>query len=172
MPNWCSVNIEMVGPTEQLSKLADIVNAEDSDIGLLETIAPPIAPDEPSYDWCVENWGTKWEVGGGHAELEQLATAHPYLQSKLSICTESAWSPPLEALNTFQEANPELFVKCWYYEPGMDYAGLWDGGAEDMLDNLHCDSIDWTKGVAAELDEQFGICEEHAQYDEEIEHSD
>ena len=99
MPNWCSVNIEMVGPTEQLSKLADIVNAEDSDIGLLETIAPPIAPDEPSYDWCVENWGTKWEVGGGHAELEQLATAHPYLQSKLSICTESAWSPPLEALN-------------------------------------------------------------------------
>tara|TARA_B110000240_G_scaffold45735_1_gene51562 strand:+ start:1466 stop:1621 length:156 start_codon:yes stop_codon:yes gene_type:complete len=51
----------------------------------------------------------------------------------------------------------------------MDYAGLWDGGAEDGIDNLHDESIDWTQGVAKELDEQFGICEEHAQYDEEIE---
>ena len=172
MPNWCSVNIEIVGPTEQLSKLKDVVNADHSDIGLLETIAPPVAPDEASYDWCVENWGTKWDIGDGYAELDELATAHPFLQSRLTITTETAWSPPLEALNMFQEANPELFVKCWYYEPGMDFAGLWDGGAEDTLDNLHDESIDWTQGVAKELDEQFGICEEHAQYDEEIEHSD
>jgi hypothetical protein len=38
-----------------------------------------------------------------------------------------------------------------------------------MIDNLHDESIDWTQGVAKELDEQFGICEEHAQYDEEME---
>ncbi len=165
MPNWCSVQIEIVGPTAQLTKLKEAVDTET----FLQTICPAPADVDYDYNWCVENWGTKWECGQqDDAELEELATAHPFLQSKLTIAAQSAWSPPLEALATFQEANPELFVKCYYYEGGMDFGGKWDGESEEYLDDLHAESIDWTTGVAAELDGLFGICEEHAQYDEEM----
>ena len=172
MPNWCSVNIEIVGPTAQLSELQEIVNS-DADAPFLQTICPAPSHDDYTYDWCVENWGTKWDIQGSDCSggLEELATAHPVLQSKLTMATATAWSPPLEALKTFQEANPGVIVKCWYYEPGMDFAGIWkqsDDESEDVyIDDLHADSIVWTAGAAKELDDQFGICEEQAQYDDE-----
>ena len=165
MPNWCSTDIEIIGTREEMNKLAAIIN-ESKDPGFLGTICP--GPDDWDYGWCVENWGTKWELGDGHAVLEDLATAHPHLQTKLSISTETAWSPPLEALSTYLENNPENFVKCLYYEPGMDFAGEWDNGEDYGMDDLHDEGIDWTSGVAKRLDDMYGICEEHAQYDEDI----
>ena len=169
MPNWCSTDIEIIGPTAEMKKLAAIIN-DNKEPGFLETICP--SPDgDWDYAWSVENWGTKWDLGDGHAEVEELVTAHPVLQARLTIATETAWSPPTEALGTYLENNPEYFVKCSYYEPGMDFAGIWEGGCDDCLQDLHDENIDWAEpgSLAQELDSIYGICEEHAQYDEEEE---
>lgn len=169
MPNWCSTDIEIIGTREEMNKLAAIVN-EAKEPGFLETICPSPNGDW-DYAWSVENWGTKWDIGDGHAHVEDLATAHPILQARLTIATETAWAPPLEALGTYLENNPEFFVKCCYYEPGMDFAGIWEEGSDDCLQDLHDENIDWAEpgSLAQELDSIYGICEEHAQYDEEEE---
>ena len=169
MPNWCSTDIEIIGTREEMNKLAAIIN-ENKEPGFLETICP--SPNgEWDYNWSVANWGTKWDLGDGYAEVEDLATAHPILQARLTISTETAWAPPLEALGTYLENNPEFFVKCSYYEPGMDFAGIWEGGCDECLQDLHDENIDWAEpgSLAQELDSIYGICEEHAQYDEEEE---
>ena len=36
MPNWCSTDIEIIGPTAEMKKLAAIVNSND-DPGFLQT---------------------------------------------------------------------------------------------------------------------------------------
>ena len=167
MPNWCSTDIEIIGPTDEMKKLAAIIN-EDKEPGFLETICP--SPNgEWSYAWSVSNWGTKWDIVEGHAEIEELATAHPVMQTRLTIATQTAWAPPLEALDYYWQKNPEYFIKCWYYEPGMDFAGIWEDGGDDCLQDLHDENIDWNEpgSLARELDEMYGICEEHAQYDDD-----
>ena len=166
MPNWCSTDIEIIGPTTEMKKLAAIVNSND-DPGFLQTICP--GPEDWDYNWSVQNWGTKWDLVEGHAEVEELATAHPILQSVLRIATQTAWAPPTEALDFYHQENPEYIVKCFYYEPGMDFAGVWEDGCDDMLTDLHDDSIDWNEpgSLAQKLDEMYGICEEHAQYDDD-----
>ena len=52
---------------------------------------------------------------------------------------------------------------------GMDFAGIWEEGGDDCLQGLHDEDIDWNEpgSLARELDEMYGICEEHAQYDDE-----
>ena len=150
-----------------MKKLAAIVNSNEEP-GFLETICPSPNGDW-DYTWSVENWGTKWDLVEGHAQVEELATAHPVLQASLQIATQTAWAPPTEALSTYLENNPEYFVRCTYYEPGMDFAGIWEGGYDDMLTDLHDKSIDWNEpgSLAQKLDEMYGICEEHANYDDE-----
>jgi hypothetical protein len=83
MPNWCSTDIEIIGKREEMNKLAAIIN-ENKEPGFLETICPSPNGDW-DYAWSVENWGTKWDLGDGHAVVEDLATAHPHLQARLTI---------------------------------------------------------------------------------------
>ena len=47
MPNWCSTDIEIIGPTAEMKKLAAIVNSND-DPGFLQTICP--GPEDWDYN--------------------------------------------------------------------------------------------------------------------------
>ena len=46
------------------------------------------------YDFCVSEWGTKWDVGGNDGTIEREN------DNELSMTFESAWSPPLAAYST------------------------------------------------------------------------
>jgi hypothetical protein len=65
------------------------------------------------YDWCVKNWGTKWDVDG------QLISD----DGALSYSFESAWSPPSEGLREISAKFPELVFALEYFENGMCFAG-------------------------------------------------
>ena len=64
------------------------------------------------YDWCIENYGTKW----GDYELY-----HEDGQNWFGF--DSAWSPPIEGLEKLSNMFPDLTFDLEYDEPGMCFAG-------------------------------------------------
>jgi len=65
------------------------------------------------YHWCCDNWGTKWNVD---AKVDQL-------DGRLIYHFESAWAPPLNALQTISSEYPTLEFSIKFYEEGMEFVG-------------------------------------------------
>jgi len=114
------------------------------------------------YDFCVGEWGTKWDVG------EQGASdIHPGGRM-LHTVFDSAWSPPINAYEKLVELG--FGVEAQYYEGGMAFAGTWTNGSDEYVD-LGGMSADDIEQNYADLDECFGISEsmrEFAEPEEEL----
>ena len=67
------------------------------------------------YDWCISNWGTKWDV---QAVLED--EGHGYLEYSF----DSAWSPPVEWLEKAARDYPELYFRLKYEEEDASFVGV------------------------------------------------
>jgi hypothetical protein len=114
------------------------------------------------YDYCVGEWGTKWDVGGdGQTDI------HP--DGKMLHTTfDSAWAPPVNAYDKLTELG--FIVGAMYYEGGMAYAGIYDSETGDEEYNLEgMNSQQVIDDIPAELDEAFGISECMAEYEAEEE---
>jgi hypothetical protein len=110
------------------------------------------------YDFCVGEWGTKWDVGGdGQTDI------HPD-GKMLHTSFDSAWSPPVNAYDKLVELG--FGVNAMYYEGGMGYAGSYDeyGDQEINLEGMTADEIEQNH---PELDEAFCISESIREYEAE-----
>jgi hypothetical protein len=186
MPNWADNQVTITGPNSVIDKIEKIVKEEDSTNGLLNYMSPMPAElrdttadgskDEEMikktgysdwYGWAVDNWGTKWEVCEFYGVDRQGDT--------ISFGFSSAWSPPINAYQTFlinmSEQKQDVSVKAYYYEGGCDFMGCWDNGDDDCYAPSELKSTDdwWNDGVGAELDEMFNITESMAEYEAEQE---
>jgi hypothetical protein len=110
------------------------------------------------YDYCVGEWGTKWDVGGdGQTDI------HP--DGKMLHTTfDSAWSPPVNAYVKLEELG--FGVNAMYYEGGMAYAGAYGDGNDEEI-NLEGMSADDVENHYPEIDEAFGISESMREYEAE-----
>lgn len=115
------------------------------------------------YDFCVNEWGTKWDIGGGDGTDHTMEDR----ERRLSISFESAWAPPIGAYEKLLEQGFE--VKAYYYEPGMAFAGIWEDGNDDYYEYGGMNSEQIAEELPAELDEMFCISEDVAQWEEEQE---
>jgi len=110
------------------------------------------------YDFCVGEWGTKWDVGGdGQTDI------HPD-GKMLHTSFDSAWSPPVNAYDKLVELG--FGVNAMYYEGGMGYAGAYDehGDQEINIEGMSADEIEQNH---PELDEAFAISESIREYEAE-----
>jgi hypothetical protein len=177
MPNWCNNNIEITGPVDKIQALWDAAQAEDG--GLLNAMVPmPVELKDTVkgsngdavnwYDWSVTNWGTKWDV-----DLEGIEyTDNEDGTASISGYFDSAWAPPVEAYNRFLEANEDCSLTASYYEMGCDFAGLYDNGDDEHLENLR-DEYDLPEDEQSDLfkrlDEEYALSEQFAEYDDDDE---
>ena len=109
------------------------------------------------YDYCVAEWGTKWDVGGdGQTDI------HPD-GKMLHTYFDSAWSPPIGAYEKLEALG--FGVNAMYYEGGMGYAGVYDehGDQEINLEGMKADDIE---REYPDLDECFGIAECMREYED------
>ena len=111
------------------------------------------------YDYCVNEWGTKWDVGD-----EGATDIHPD-GKMLHTYFDSAWSPPIAAYEKLTEMG--FTVGAMYYEGGMAYAGVWEDGVDDYYDLGGMNSSQVEDELPVELDEAFGISESMREYEEE-----
>ncbi len=170
MPNWCSNTIEITGPKAKIKALWEQAQKdEESGGGLLNAMNPMPKFDNDGNDtmpnwwnWRVSNWGTKWEVsseGLSYSEDDDTAT--------ISGWFDSAWSPPCDACAFYLDENDDVSITLYYYEPGMCFVGKWHDGDDDFYEYGGCDSKTVRDFIGAELDDQWNISEELAQYEEE-----
>ena len=112
------------------------------------------------YDYCVGEWGTKWDVGGqGQSDI------HPDGRM-LHTSFDSAWSPPVNAYEKLEKLG--FRVEAQFYEGGMAFAGTYSDGNCDEL-NLEGMTADEIEQDYPDLDECFGISESMREYEEENE---
>lgn len=111
------------------------------------------------YDYCVNEWGTKWDVGAdGQPAIEQDANS-------LTLNFDSAWSPPIEAYTKLESLGFE--IRALYYEPGMAFCGIYECGCDDFFEVAGMSS-EWCKeNLPVELDEAYGISDAIAEYENE-----
>jgi len=108
------------------------------------------------YDYCVNEWGTKWDVTG--QEVNDIPNG-------VILTFDSAWAPPTGAYDKLLDLGFE--VRAMYYEPGMGFCGVWDNGQDDeySLGGLNSDEV--AELLPPELDEAYGISESIAEYEDE-----
>lgn len=187
MPNWCNNFIEL--GHEDPAMITRAYDALERGEFLNEFIPVPESlkivagylgdPDEQAkleadtkrnqethgygnwYDYCVGEWGTKWDVG------EQGANdIHPD-GLLLTASFDSAWAPPVDAYSKLLALG--FTVRASYYEPGMAYCGLWEDGNDDYYDlsGMKADQVE--AELPAELDEMYAIVENMREYERENE---
>ena len=173
MPNWCNNNIEITGPAKTINAVWTAAQVEDS--GLLNAMVPmPVELKDTVkgsngdavnwYDWSVTNWGTKWDVGLEGIEYTDNGDG----TATISGYFDSAWSPPIEAYNRFLEANEDCSLTGSYYEMGCDFAGFYDNGDDEHLENLR-DEYDLPEDQQSDLfkrlDEEYALSEQYDEWD-------
>lgn len=71
--------------------------------------------NQGGYEWCVENWGTKW----GFCDVRSRWVGERTLLYEFI----TAWSPPLPLIKKMGEMFPGLRFDLGYWEGGMGFRG-------------------------------------------------
>jgi len=171
MPNWCNNSIKIVGDVETLSQLKPVIKAGS---GLLQAIAPmpaelegTTAPsDEPNwYDWCVSNWGTKWDP-----EVHLEFTDNGDGTAEITGWFDTAWGPPIEAFNTLAGDWDSCYIELMYEEGGMGFVGCWDSeGADDHYEYDDFTSDNIRDNIPEYLVDHFALDERLSEYEQDEE---
>ena len=111
------------------------------------------------YDFCVNEWGTKWDVGG---DGDQATVDSP---NSIKMNFDSAWAPPTAAMDKFMDLG--FKVKLVYWESGMCFAGIYDENGDDYLDYTDMTADEVAEAINPELDECMCIVENLREWEEE-----
>ena len=93
---------------------ASHAKTEEEKVIILEN-KPTIRKDS-WWDWRVQNWGTKWDVGYTDIHIDE--------DTELQFSFETAWAPPSEWLKHIFSDFPLLRFELDYEEPGMMFGGV------------------------------------------------
>jgi len=189
MPNWCNNSVEIYHTDPAMvERVRTAFNGE----GLLNEFIPipqdlrdivagsvPVAEEAAHklkeefnrmtygytnwYDFCVNEWGTKWEIGADGNPAQDIPGG-------LMLGFDSAWSPPIAAYEKLCAMG--FRIKAMYCESGMAFAGIWEDGNDDFYEYGSMSSTEIVETLPEELDEAFGISEQAADYEAEEENID
>ena len=189
MPNWCNNTVEISHKDQ--SKMESLVAAinegkfcnhvipvpeslhivagrvgDDTDPKQIDLEAQEKANLEAHgyatwYDFCVNEWGTKWDVDPYNPiEFDSEWDKN----NKITFGFDSAWAPPLGVYEALVEQG--FAVRGYYYESGMCFAGIWEDGVDDFYE-IPGNSVDVAEELPTALDEMFCISESMADYEAE-----
>lgn len=185
MPNWCNNNvtishtdsakIEALAAAVREGKFCNHVIPVPEDLQIVAgCVGDPVEQAELErktaenlekygagnwYDFCVNQWGTKWDVDAYEGEGVVVAN------NTIEFGFDSAWAPPVGIYDKLVDEGFE--VVAYYYEPGMGFVGKWDNGCDDCYDYSGYDSKTVVDLIGEELDDMYGISESMAEYEEE-----
>lgn len=122
------------------------------------------------YDFCVSNWGTKWDVYDFHIAWVDEENR------MLSVNFNSAWSPPIGVYEAMEAHEGIESIRATYFEPGSCFCGSYEEGFDESYD-IEEFTLDWVEGNIPEdicirtgMYEYMAECEamEEAMEEEEV----
>ena len=167
MPNWNSNDINIEGPADKIRALWEAAQGEDT--GLLNALRPmprELLEGDGWYGWAVENWGTKWDVNMEGLQFFETDEG----RAQIVGYADSAWSPPLEAFQSYANENPDCYLEIRYFEPGMGFVGVWDSeGGDAYWDDVGSllETTEEEDAVLYELLEHFAVWDWYADPEDE-----
>ena len=160
MPNWCQNTLNL---TNSDSTELDKVESElkkDGKCEFLKSLRP--YEGEWSYGWCVNNWGTKWEVNVYNWERMD--------ENTITVSFDSAWGPPITLYEFLYENGWE--VEAFYHEEGMCFAGIFSDGYNDEYEYSSMSADEIEESLPHELDQMFGISSYRREWEADQEDDD
>ena len=70
--------------------------------------------DDRWYHWCIDNWGTIWDINLVGAEVDESYAEFQF---------QTAWAPASGIFDKIKEDYPDVAISWFYDEPGMEIAG-------------------------------------------------
>ena len=147
--------------SQQIDMIYNIMNTEDTP--LCQTLIPMPKELEGTagfdengvtgwYKWRLDNWGTKWDVYDAQCDYFDANTLRLYF--------DTAWSPPMRIYEKLTDMGFEVTAR--YLDEGWGYIGEYVNG-DDWCTN----DVESVAEHYPELDEEFGISERIAEYQDE-----
>jgi len=144
MPNWCANKLWISGAvdSEYIDNILTHIKSEEEDFDFEKVLPYPeeyasrdremrelgcvkfrekygVDADDGfnsgGYNWCVQNWGTKWNACDA-----EVVRNYP---CSVLIGFQTAWSPPIPVIQKLSELFPGCMFTLQYYECGMAYQG-------------------------------------------------
>lgn len=120
MPNWCYNYVCVTH--EDAEKIAQLAQTIENGNTFEHFI--PLPNGEWDWDFCVSNWGTKWDI------------CHPQIHARhdkmLDLYFETAWSPPIGVFEAMKKDG--YVVQAEYWEEGGFYVGRWSDGIDECYE--------------------------------------
>jgi hypothetical protein len=151
MPNWCDNRMMVVGPTDVVNEFVKGANKNVNDVDREMCILPNYLPFPPAlegkpvetdsgsfipftdrgYNWCLANWGTKWEDSG--TRVISWSSSSDGETTQIVIYMNTAWGPPDNGIQRISAMFPELVFTLAFHEDGMGLSGAVQFGEGTLL---------------------------------------
>lgn len=180
MPNWCNNTMEISHADKaMIEKAAEAWNAgkflgtlipepDYKVVKVKHTYPTNFITGEPKsefadpksawWDWRIQNWGTKWEIGLDE-ESDNVAIVE---NNSFAVAFDSAWSPPLEAYAKLEALGFE--INATYYESGCAFIGSYSNGHDECYDTSGTYE-DVINKIPEYLDNEYFVSESILQYE-------
>jgi hypothetical protein len=151
MPNWCQNHLTVIGATPEFRAWLETEGFS------FEKMNPPRRPRKakPFSPTVLEShyqvWGTKWDLD----DKDQKQVAEELLDSA-SAYFDTAWSPPIQAIEALSRKFPEVAFQLDYCELGMFFAGTAMFQDGECHDDFHEEKV----GVMKIASDIFGYEDE------------
>ena len=119
MPNWCDNSLHIEGSPGDVERFFTENKGDKQVLSFEKSL--PVPQGEDSYDWCIQNWGTKWDADIDGKELDDID--HDDDLNWITYNFSTAWAPPAHWLRFVAKKYPTLQFNMDSEEGGNAYYG-------------------------------------------------
>ena len=119
MANYVLNKVTLTGDKARIFELLEAIKYDELDIGSIDfnkIIPAPVDEDGLiSRDWCIANWGTKWNAlfEGTDGEVFEIS------EDSVQIAFETAWSGACPIIEHLAETNVDLCFEHEWADEGI-----------------------------------------------------
>jgi hypothetical protein len=119
MTNLCSNTVTFTNSKERIDELEHLLNSENDDF--LNYYLPIPEDCKNELVWCIDNWGTKWDV-----YIQNWERLSP---ESMELSFDSAWEPPIKFYEFMY--NNGWSIEAYYSEDVINFMGKFSDGEDN-----------------------------------------